>query len=108
MIDILGTKYKLKENCKIEDYKALENNEAYTDSTIKEIIISEYSKDDNCVKDLDFHIKKVKRHEIIHAFLYESGLDCNTDWATNEEIVDWIAMQFPKINKIFKELDIDE
>lgn len=106
-INILGTDYEIKENCKIEDYSALKFNEAFTDSTSKEIIISEYSKDDNCVKDLDFHINKVKRHEIIHAFLYESGLDCNTDWACNEEIVDWIAMQYPKMSKIFKELNIE-
>ena len=107
MINILGTDYKIKENCKIEDYSALKYNEAFTDSTSKEIIIGEYSTDDNSIKNLEYHIKKVKRHEIIHALLYESGLDCNTNWATNEEIVDWIAMQYPKFSKIFKELDIE-
>lgn len=40
---------------------------------------------------------KIVRHEIVHAFLKESGLDCNSDWARNEEIVDWIALQGPKI-----------
>ena len=106
MINVLGTEYKIKENCNIDTYSALKDNEAYTDHTTKEIIISEYSKDDNSVSDLQNHINKVKRHEIIHAFLYESGLDCNTDWATNEEIVDWFAIQYPKISKIFKKLNI--
>jgi hypothetical protein len=50
------------------------------------------------------------RHEILHAFLYESGLRENSNkvyaWAENEEMVDWIAIQFPKIEKIYKELNI--
>jgi len=53
---------------------------------------------------------KIARHEIVHAFLYESGLDCNSlkqyNWAENEEMVDWFAIQGPKIFKIYKELDI--
>lgn len=50
------------------------------------------------------------RHEIIHAFLYEAGLgdsandaDC---WSTNEEMVDWFAYQWPKIQEIFEKLNI--
>lgn len=48
------------------------------------------------------------RHEIIHAFLNESGISANSNdirnWAKNEEMVDWIAIQFPKILKAFKEV----
>lgn len=55
--------------------------------------------------------KRKLRHEIIHAFLFESGLASNTygiygAWAENEEMVDWIAIQSPKIFKVFQELDI--
>ena len=107
-MNILGTNYEIKENCNIEDYKALEDNEAYTDFTRKEIIIGEYASDNSSVKDLTKHINKVKRHEIVHAMLYESGLDCNTDWATNEEIVDWFAIQYPKLKEIYKELKIED
>ena len=54
--------------------------------------------------------KEAIRHEIIHAFLNESGLGWNTfaqekAWAKNEEMVDWIAIQFPKILKAFKDAD---
>ena len=54
--------------------------------------------------------KKTLRHELIHAFLAESGLSANalsnyTSWAENEEMVDWIAIQFPKILEVFKEAD---
>ena len=44
--------------------------------------------------------REVLRHEIIHAFLFESGLD---DLGSNEELVDWIAKQFPKMTKAFEE-----
>ena len=50
------------------------------------------------------------RHEIIHAFLNESGLQWNSftpdsAWAKNEEMVDWIAIQFPKLLKAFEQAD---
>ena len=56
-------------------------------------------------------IKRSLRHEIIHAFLFESGLGSNSlnhysAWAENEEMVDWFAIQLPKIFKVFQELDI--
>lgn len=49
------------------------------------------------------------RHEIVHAFLIESGLGFNSKdancWAMNEEMVDWIALQGQKICKAWKEAD---
>jgi len=55
--------------------------------------------------------KKNLRHEICHAFLFESGLSSNTygqmgAWAEHEEMVDWFAIQSPKIYKVFLELGI--
>lgn len=57
--------------------------------------------------------REVLRHEIFHAFLDQSGLRWNTEnsvngWATNEEMVDWLAIQSPKIFKVFKELKIEK
>lgn len=53
---------------------------------------------------------KLLRHEIVHAFLEESGLGCNSSetdcWARNEEMVDWIALQGPKFYKVWEQLDI--
>jgi predicted SprT family Zn-dependent metalloprotease len=64
--------------------------------------------DTMALQDMDTFIKKVIRHEIIHAFLIESGLNNNSMkveyWAQNEEMVDWIAYQFPKISMVFKEI----
>lgn len=50
------------------------------------------------------------RHEIIHAYLDESGLgSCSLPaeaWAVNEEMVDYFATMMPKIYKTFEELDL--
>ncbi len=48
------------------------------------------------------------RHEIVHAFFNESGLQDDSlsvdgAWARNEEMVDWIAIQGPKIYKAWQE-----
>lgn len=47
------------------------------------------------------HRRRIMRHEILHAFLYESGLSNDSSpadyWAVNEEMVDWFAIQAPKI-----------
>lgn len=52
--------------------------------------------------------KEGLRHEIVHAFLCESGLNsssnsCDRPWARNEEMVDWIALQGTKIYKAWQE-----
>lgn len=112
-IDILGTEYTIEYHNIKEDSK-LEENEAYTDLYRKLIVMGnieqrEIFKDD-CESKINKLKNKILRHEIIHAFLYESGLCENSNrsyaWAENEEMVDWFAIQGPKIFKIFKELDI--
>lgn len=40
------------------------------------------------------------RHELIHAFFFESGL---TEYGGDEILVDFIAQQFPKLQQIFNE-----
>ena len=52
---------------------------------------------------LELQEQKNLRHEIIHAFLFESGLAENSEWAQNEEMVDWIAKQGPKLIKAWQE-----
>lgn len=48
------------------------------------------------------------RHEIFHAFLSESGLNeaalpSPGAWSKNEEMIDWFAIQSPKIFKAYKD-----
>lgn len=51
--------------------------------------------------------KQTIRHEIVHAFfdesgLQESGVHFTGSWAINEEMVDWIAIQGPKIYEAWR------
>ena len=50
-------------------------------------------------------MKATLRHEIIHAFLFESGLQTcaftiEGPWAENEEMIDWFANMIPKMKVI--------
>ena len=110
-ISILGTIYKLIFKNEDEETR-LKTNWGFTDFHTKEIYIHdniEKETNDSCKNLIDFK-NKVIRHEILHAFLYESGLRENSNntmaWAENEEMVDWIAIQFPKLLKVYKELNI--
>ena len=100
-INILGTEYKLIYKRPDEDPRFC-SGDGYTDASIKELVVDDMSahKDEvDAQADLLAYRDQVVRHEIIHAFLAESGLGVCSDWATNEELVDWIAIQLPKITK---------
>lgn len=110
-VNILGTDYDIVSGSK-EQYPRLKVAAGYTDTSIKRIVILDCNtleNDDANIKDLVSYEKKVTRHEIIHAFFYESGLWVNSNdieqWAMNEEMIDWLAIQFPKIYKAFKDAD---
>jgi hypothetical protein len=105
-IDILGTKYTVQVLPKTED-KFLEQVDGYCDKTSKKIVVK--AKDETCeLEDFEIYKKTCLRHEIIHAFLFESGLHENfkhEPWGHDETVVDWIAVQFPKLLKAFKAVD---
>lgn len=109
-VNILGTPYKIL-IVEEEDYRKDNEADGWCDVQAKEILIYNYKQDVQSVKDLVAYQKKVLRHEIIHAFLYESGVWNNSGgskcWALNEEMVDWIAIQEPKLHKAFKEAECD-
>ena len=96
-INILGSTWTVTpEEMKDNNYDGL------ADLSTKEIRIR--MDNTNEVGDFEALVKKQTRHEIIHAFLYESGLSFNSDWAVNEELVDWIAIQFLKIAEVYEKL----
>lgn len=106
LIDVLGTKYTVTVAHKKDD-RTLENCDGYCDKTTKQIVVKAQEEDDD-LGDYDVYLKKVKRHEIVHAFLFESGLHENfkhDQWGHDETLVDWIAVQFPKLQKAFKDAD---
>ena len=92
-INVLGTDYGVIADTQDNNVQ-LRNCDAYIAPEFKLIVLDKANK--------DRHQMKVLAHEIVHAFLYESGLDVES-WAHNEEIVDWIAIQLFKINSVVKD-----
>lgn len=108
-VNILGEEWSVivkdKEEAK-GDY-ILENcGDGYCDATIKAVVALRAVTEKDALKNIDAYNKTTLRHELIHAFLDESGLKQNSSWARNEEMVDWFANQLPKIFKVYKELNL--
>lgn len=106
-LSVLGEEWTLLEGTELEFPALKEDLDGYTDMSTRTIVIDsmELSEGDPTAKgNLKAYKQAVTRHEIIHAFLEESGLSINTrdEWARNEEMVDWFALQIPKLVKAFK------
>ena len=112
-VNILGTEYgievhRISEDPDLKNY----NRGAYCDKLSKLIVIADLSEkeyvDISIEQEIDYW-KELLRHEILHAFLNESGLWENSyqpecGWAMNEEMIDWFSIQSPKIFKAYQEV----
>lgn len=109
-VSVLGTIYNVIDGNE-ETCPQLAECDGFTDTTTKTITVNDMSRFDGAegyVGDANAVRRRVKRHEVIHAFFEESGLATESEFARNEELVDWIALQFPKIARAFAELGILE
>lgn len=102
-VSVLGVPYTIYTGTTI-DFPDLCDCDGYCDTTIKRIVVfdpSENADKPGAKGDMINYQRKVIRHELIHAALYESGLSNNSSWAGDEEMVDWIAIQFGKLQALF-------
>lgn len=98
---VLGRAYEFRETTPDQD-PVLKNADGYCDwSTGVCVIDAKRNKELDDLGDMNIHKRKVSRHELIHAFLAESGLVEQCDWAC-EEMIDWLACQFPKMMEAFR------
>lgn len=100
-VNVLGTEYKII----TDDSIVQDGADGICKSYDKKILIRSKgemlcSDDSEEIKDIRY--KEVLRHELVHAFFEESGLD---DYSSNEQLVNWMATQFPKMLKAFIEAD---
>ncbi len=113
VVNILGMQYsitikKYSEDEAFERYKA----NGYCSGVEKAIVLCDMTTYPDWENETDMacdsQMKETLRHEIVHAFLNESGLAANRNesnaWARNEEMVDWIALQGPKLYKAWQEV----
>lgn len=106
-VNVLGTKYLIRRvDCGEDEYMDKMRFSGYCDAVAREIVILNLKSTPEWKNDkaevINIMEKTTMRHEIVHAFLNESGLQWNSfapdsAWAKNEEMVDWIALQGPKI-----------
>ena len=113
-VNILGTTYKIYLNVPITKDPRLDGLFGYTSFHEKKIVVADVhtipgweSADEAMAQDV---FSCTVRHEVIHAYLMESGLNGSSNpancWALNEEMVDWFAIQMPKLIKTFCELGV--
>lgn len=113
-INILGTTYKVYLNVPYTKDPSLSGVFGYTSFHGKKIVVADVRtvpgwEDADEAAALDTFACTV-RHEVIHAYLMESGLNGSANqtdcWARNEEMIDWFALQMPKLIKTFCELGV--
>ncbi len=105
-VDILGVRYTIERRDAKDDPALGDRCDAYHDSSVRRIVVGIFKKEADSIADIAVYERECLRHEIIHAFLYQSGLDGSAlaprqAWATNEEMVDWFAIQHEKIHAAF-------
>lgn len=112
-INVLGTAYtvtiKKYDEDEVFDRRSIDG---YCDSWTKQIVVCDMTTykgwEHEPHETITAAQKEALRHEIVHAFFSESGLEDSAlnpgvAWAKNEELVDWIALQGPKIYKAWQE-----
>lgn len=112
ILNVLGTEYEvIKKAYKDDPFFAEKSFDGYCSDCLKQIVYCDMRTFPGWEKESRKAIaaceKETLRHEIVHAFLNESGLSFssarfNGPWAKYEEMVDWIAIQGPKIYKAWQ------
>lgn len=113
IVNILGTDYTvIVKKYDEEESFSRRSIDGWCDGYTKQIVVC----DMNTYKGWEHETKETieqcqkatLRHEIVHAFFNESGLmdsafSYDGSWAKNEEMIDWIALQAPKMYKVFEQ-----
>lgn len=106
-VNILGVEYEIIKE--VNQEKCVNNNaNGMCEFYDKKILLDNWEESKETFLNANECKNITLRHEIIHAFLFESGLAYNSkdNWALNEEMVDWIAIQFPKLLKAFRDVEV--
>lgn len=108
VVSVLGTDYRIFLDVPEAEDPILKECAGYCDKTSHRIAVCEKAAGAN-LDDYARYRKRVIRHELIHAFLFESGLGGDAAWHIEgqehpEQTVDWIARQFPKMLEAFQQV----
>lgn len=99
-VNVFGVDYEIKQQT-VEENPKLEGYSGLCENYSKEIIIvTGYENKKFTVSNVDSFKEAVLRHEIFHAIFHECGL---TNYNEDENLIEFLAQQYPKIEKIMKE-----
>ena len=101
-VNILGEEYTINLNTPRELLTDCDGECARYDNRISMVDIDEIFDGNGTEKSRKSRYVEGLRHEIIHAFFEESGLD---NYSEDEELVQWLAIQFPKLLNTFENVN---
>lgn len=109
-VSVLGTDYAILQDSNITkdlNTRGLDGETNLYSKTISICNIADMLEPDSTAYEKSVRYKETMRHEIIHAFFHESGLD---DYCRDEVLVDYLAKQWNKMSIAFQEAleDCDE
>jgi len=109
-VNVLGSVYSV-EIASYTKYPILFNKVlGFCDFYAKRIVVLDMSTvdvgDELTTQSPDEATGRTYRHELVHAFFYESRMDTETGFARDEILVDFLAMQIPKMAKMFEKLSL--
>ncbi len=108
--DVLGSKWTLWFEDESSSPRYQKHN-GWCDNSTKQCHVCYRTKNEMMPENPYEFYNSIARHEIIHAFLYESGIVNaaiirTNKWCKDEMMIDWMAAQMPKIYEVFKQLNI--
>ena len=107
IVRILGEPWRVM-ICSSEVEPRLKDLSGFCDQTSHFIgIIDPKEKNGNIDNEVEL-VKQIIRHEIIHAFMFASGLGDSwehREYGHDETVVDWMALQFRKIEFAINEVE---
>lgn len=84
----------------------METSHGWCDPRVREIVVITHDPDMALPKE---YLKQTLRHELLHAFFFTLGHDFNGltfdgSWSTNEEMIQFMAVNIPRLVKIYREV----
>lgn len=102
-VSVLGVDYNISVD-NVKNDTSLKKLNGYCDNSISKIVIRDdlMTPDEDTCEDMSVFAHKIVRHELIHAFMDESGVT-GCDWKHDESLVDWLAVMMPKMVTCMKD-----
>lgn len=112
-VDVLGTKYSIEVKGYNDDPAFSKSGiDGYCEQGTHRIVIGDLHTwpgwEDESEEFIIANMKHTLKHELCHGIFSESGMEDNGDkcdgpWCRHEPLIDWIAIQGPKLYKIWQQ-----